>query len=372
MPAFTRIARYLPGLGILLVVTAGCGGGGGSTTTTTTTTGSTGSGTNSAANSFYIALDNAGFLPPSPSNLLQLPRTGSGTVSPTANVTGPAGVIFGALAVDSTGNVYVAGQTFSGNASTGSEVLVYAPGATGTATPARTISGAALQTLPAQAIAGMDVDAAGNLYVATPVAVGSGAAGILYTGIVVYPPTANGAAAATKTIAGSNTQISSGGQIAVDAANNVYIPVGNTLVADSILMFNASATGNVAPTAVLGGTKTTIYYARGVAVDTTGNLYVASLAYNPDTTGGAFNGTPSILEFSAGSTGNVAPTRVISGTATGLGLFTSLRVDSAGNIYVNNAGTILKFGPTASGNVAPLASITTNVLGSSSGGIAVQ
>jgi hypothetical protein len=46
------------------------------------------------------------------------------------------------------------------------------------------------------------------------------------------------------------------------------------------------------------------------------------------------NALPDILEVSAGSTGNVAPTRTISGSATTMSAVGDLALDSAGNIYV--------------------------------------
>jgi hypothetical protein len=102
---------------------------------------------------------------------------------------------------------------------------------------------------------------------------------------------------------------------------------------------------------------------------------VASLAQDAN---GDLNGTPSILEFSPGSTGNVAPIRTISGSATTMGRFGALRVDSAGNIYVlsvaeagGSATSILKFSSTATGNVAPSTSISLAQF-NNVGGIAVQ
>jgi hypothetical protein len=80
---------------------------------------------------------------------------------------------------------------------------------------------------------------------------------------------------------------------------------------------------------------------------------------------------PDILEFSAGSTGNVAPTRIISGSATTIKVGGSLALDSAGNIYVLDVPNLLKFAPNATGNVAPIAMITT-ATGLIAGSIAVH
>jgi hypothetical protein len=217
----------------------------------------------------------------------------------------------------------------------------------------------------------MAVDAASNLYVATDVAIGSGPSGRVYQGISVFPPTANGNVAPTKSIAGDATKIFNPAQIALDSAANIYVADSAVQGPASILVFNSGATANASPSSTLGGDKTNIYTARGVALDTAGNIYVASLALNPPPNS-PLDATPSILEFAAGATGNVAPIRTITGLATTMGYIGNLRVDSAGNIYVLSGTTILKFAADATGNAAPAASITSRSYFQFDGSIAVQ
>src|SRR6185437_14307552 len=112
----------------------------------------------------------------------------------------------------------------------------------------------------------------------------------------------NGNVAPSKSIAGPSTSIIQLGQIAVDSAGTVYAANTPVTGAGGVLIFGSGATGDAAPTATLAGSNTTIYNIRGVAVDGSGNIYVASLAQaSPENTD--LSGTPSILEFSAGSTG---------------------------------------------------------------------
>jgi Beta-propeller repeat len=345
---------------------AGCGGGT-SNSGGMNTGGSSGGGTAalSPAASFYVV---QGALP---STILQFSRTANGSVAPAATITGPAGVGFTALTVDGLGNLYVGGQEFSGSTEIGPEILVYAPGAIGTPTPSQTIT-AGLQSPSANSISAMAVDNAQNLYAVTAAALGSGPTGRVYTGIAVYAPAANGKLAPIKSIVGPATEISNNPeQIATDSAGNLYVASGATATGPgSIVVFNSSATGNVPPTSTLAGSNTTIGYAQGVAVDSAGNIYVASAAQIPQS---IEDGAPSILKFSAGSTGNVAPIQTISGSATTMeNNIGNLRVDSAGNIYVTSGSTILRFAPGATGNVAPAATVSSSSFTGASGPIALQ
>jgi hypothetical protein len=353
----------------VIAMLTGCGGG--SSNSGPTNPG--GSGVPSVATSLFVYQNNDAFFPPAPSSVLQFLRTANGMVSPSSTINGPANVVFSALTVDATGNLYVAGQTIGATATTGSEILVYAPGASGKASPTRTIGGPAtgMQILSTTTVSSMAVDAASNLYVATDVGVGSGSSGRVYPGISVFPPTANGNVAPTKSIAGDATGIFSPAQIALDSAANIYVANSAVQGPASILVFNSGATANAAPSSTLAGDKTTIYVPRGVALDAAGNIYVASLAFSPPPAG-SLSGTPSILEFAPGATGNVAPIRTITGPATTMAEIGNLRVDSAGNIYVINGSTILKFAADATGNVAPADSVTSSSYFEFDGGIAVQ
>jgi hypothetical protein len=255
--------------------------------------------------------------------------------------------------VDGAGNAYVGGETFGTGGGSGGpplasvEILVYAPGASGS-NPTRTITSASFQVNQG-GITALAVDGSGNLYVS-----GVLAAPNLGIGVAVFSPTVSGGAIPIRIIEGSATTIVGLGTvpIAVDSAENIYISTADPLAPDSILIFNASASGNVPPTSTIGGTLTTINVIQGLALDSAGNIYVSNLPSGQ-------NASPEILEFSAGSTGNIAPTRTISGPATTMNAIGSLALDTAGNIYVLNDLNLLKFAPNAMGNVAPIATITT-------------
>ena len=325
---------------VLPIVMAGCGGGG-------TPTGP------APGPSIYLTQD----LPEGP-KLLQFSTTANGIVSPTV-VPGPsANIGFSEVAVDETGNAYVGGSYINtfGPPYYVLEILVYAPGASGTK-PTKTINIGVVGFSSHGIISGLAVDSSGNVYV-------SGTLDFGY-GVAIFSSTANGDAVPIRAIDGSATAIIGQGPmpVAVDSADNIYVSSGD-LMDDSILIFNSSANGNVPPTSTIGGPATTINSIQGLALDNAGNVYVSNVPSGQ-------NALPDILEFSAGSTGNVAPTRIISGSATLTKVGGSLALDSAGNIYVLDVPNLLKFAPNATGNVAPIAMITT-ATGLIAGGIAVH
>jgi hypothetical protein len=336
MRVFKLMGGTLVGFSWLLIP-AGCGSGG------MASNGGGGGNSPSSANVYItqdIILD-----PQLSQSVMQFSTSATGNVTPSTRLKGPAGVVLNGLAVDGTGNLYVGGTTSSSGPFASAEVLIYAPGASGSATPSRTIAG----TLTGMSVPGLSgigalaLDNSGNLYVSSYVNIG----GILSPGVSIFSNTANGNVAPTKVI-GVNA---SPGQIAVDSANNIYAAGGTLAQANVILIFNANSTGNAPPTSMIAGSNTMLEDVVGIEVDSAGNIYVAN---------GNANGvsTPSILVFSAGSTGNAVPVRTIAGAATTMIAPANLSVDSAGNVYVLNDLNILKFGPNATGNVAPSATIS--------------
>jgi Beta-propeller repeat len=327
-----------------LLVATGCGLG---------SSGVGGTGVIPATESVYVTQEMLFFGPSPASTILQFSTTANGDGPPASTLTGLDFVTFNGLAVDANGNIYVGGLTNNTATSGGQpEIFVYGPEESGTPTPKRTIIGPSteLDAFPSSpVISALALDNSGNIYVsAAELPVGSSQSYRSYAGIAIFSSTANGNAAPTRVIAGSATNIV-GVQIAVDSAGNIYTTGGDGQEA-SILIFDSSANGNAPPTGTLAGSNTMIDDPTGVALDSAGNIYVSNLSL--------IDATSSILVFSAGSTGNVAPIRVISGSATTMGAIGNLCLDSAGNIYILNVINYLKFAPNATGNVAPIATIT--------------
>jgi hypothetical protein len=310
----------------------GCGGSSGSHATTSS--GDTGT---PASTVFVIQniTTTFGSLP----QILELATGANGNVAPTSSLTLASGELVQGVAVDASGQIYVSGILES----QANVIQVFAAGASGTATPVRTI------TVTSGDPVALAVDPSGQLFVADD-----------SHEILVFSSTADGAATPTRTISGALTTLTSTADIAVDSSGAIYVAavaVTTTSVAGKILVFAPGASGNVAPQRVI--TNSNVFL--GVATDAAGNVY-ASL--DVPTTGG----TSSVVEYAANATGAASPSRTISGAATDLSIAGALRVDAAGNIYVPNQAisktsttySLYTFAPTASGNVAPVAAMTSS------------
>lgn len=190
--------------------------------------------------------------------------------------------------------------------------------------------------------------------------------------VTVYAAT-TGRLAPSQRINGSNTKLKTPMGIAVDASGNIYVANSDGA---SVTVYAAGTTGNAAPIENIHGSKTGLAQPWGLALDPSGNIYVA----NQDFGSGAY----SITVYAAGANGNVAPIRTISGPATMLSCPAGIALDASTppNLYVANnscvgssTGTyaITVYAGGASGNVAPIQTIS----GSSTGlsfpvGIAVD
>lgn len=282
-----------------------------------------------------------------------------GRATPSRTISLSGGAI--SIAIDAAGNVYLGGFSGSGEdvvvypaagtpysfgngsqcavAGDGtayvrqfisSTVNVYAPGATGSAAPIRTLdtSGA----FPGSNITDLALDAQGGIYVRLT---GQGQP------IAAFAPGASGTATPTRTFTNPfdvPDDAEAVGYMAADASGNVYVVDG---AANLVNVYPPSANGTVSPARqILHGSPTT-FYASGLAVDAQDTLYVASTF------------SASIDVYPKGSS---TPSRSIFGPNAHLdSVFgTSLAADPAGFIYASSVNGTLVFGPTANGNVAPI------------------
>jgi sugar lactone lactonase YvrE len=237
-----------------------------------------------------------------------------------------------AIALDSQGEIYVANALRVRVAPHAiydvGRVTVYSAGSIGNVAPIAAISGDA--TGLAYPI-GLALDSGRNIYVANGDTANAGDNRKYYASITVYKAGSKGNASPTAIIAGDNTDLDYPKGIAVDSSGNIY--AAGYINDYTINLYPAGSDGNVSPTAFIGGADTGLGTASGIAFGSGGSLYVAN-SY----TGAAFSG--SITVYPAGSSGDAVPTTTI--TSTFSGFADGIAVDSAGNIYVvdNSGGAV--------------------------------
>lgn len=238
------------------------------------------------------------------------------------------------VAVGADGTIYATNVATSDTEP--NQVTVYAPGATGNATPIAIIVGSNTQLW---APAGIAMDGAGNIYVAN-----SG-----NSLITIYAPGANGNVAPTATIGGSNTGFLTVHDVALDNAGNIYVTsaVGPPGFTGKITVFAAGTTGNATPQATITGSHTGLRFPDGIVINSAGDIYVANAAAD------------NVLAYAAGATGDVAPIAMIGGSNTGIVTPGGVALDVEGRVYVaTNQNSIPIFREGTSGNVAPTATLT--------------
>ncbi len=122
------------------------------------------------------------------------------------------------------------------------------------------------------------------------------------------------------------------------AAPNLYVA---DATANSVDTFNASDSGDVAPSSVISGADTGLSAPKGVAVAPDGTIFVANDA-----------GHGTITVYAPGSSGDAVPERTLS--CGGLARPAGISLDAAGDLYVANFGgnSISVFGPADSGCVS--------------------
>lgn len=219
---------------------------------------------------------------------------GSGT--PARTIT-PANSVsdgsFQGIAIDASGNVYVPDVAGA--------VYVYAAGASGSATPIRTISGSSTELTGAGKLG---FDANGNLWVATG------------QGILEFPPNANGNVAPIGGTMDAAWDAACNGGGALAPMSFAFDPSGNMIVAantssGNVLEFAAGFTDTTCPynrmTTQNGGGAN----AEDLSVDDQGYIY--DVAYAPP------NGLPfNVSVYPESASGSPSPYAEISGTNSGL------------------------------------------------------
>jgi sugar lactone lactonase YvrE len=241
------------------------------------------------------------------------------TLGPANRLNAPSGV-----AVDPMGRLYVV----NGGANSVSE---FAPGATATAPPDVTISGAATGLASPSSIA---LDSTGKIYVTSRSA----------ASISVFATGTAGNTAPTATISGPHTALNAPAAATVTSAGDIWVAdAGN----NSLTEYAPGANGDAAPMATVSGPATILNMPVALGQDEQGNLLVANLF------------SKSVTRFPPNANGNVSPDAVLQGVDTTLDFPDGVDVDAQGRIYVSNEfnNSIAVFAPDASGDAVPLGTI---------------
>ena len=222
-------------------------------------------------------------------------------------------------------------------------VTVYAFGATGNMKPIQDIGGPRTGLTHPHDVA---VDRDGNVYVVN----------IAPASVTVYPGGATGNVKPIRTIRGPNTALAEPSGIVIDpTTGNLYVSniTGGPFRNGSITVYGPRSKGDVAPLRDIAGPNTALGHPNCLVLDPSGNVGVTNVLLG--------NGYQQawLTFYAAGSTGNVAPTRVIKGALTKLDLPTQIALDSNLNTYIANFNgvSVTTYAPGASGNVAPLREI---------------
>jgi hypothetical protein len=143
------------------------------------------------------------------------------------------------VAVDGSDNIYVANLGADSTLPGGPSIVIFGPTQNGNVAPGQSF-GNYSTLFPG----GVTTDSAGNIYVTSYTCPIAGCAG----SISVFAPTASGSDAPTRTITGSATQLQSLCGIKVDDAGNIFaVSTDQTGNNPTVLKFAPTATGNVAP-----------------------------------------------------------------------------------------------------------------------------
>jgi sugar lactone lactonase YvrE len=225
----------------------------------------------------------------------------------------------------------------------GNSVTAYAPGSNGNVSPIASIDD---RTNMLEEPWGIALDSKANIYVAN---YGGGSNGI--GTITVYAAGSDAETTPMATIAGLRTELENPFGIAVDSSGKIYVAnFAGGHGAGSVTVYPAGSNGNVAPIATIAGDDTGLDNPSGIAIDSSGKIYVANR-------GGGRTSASSITVYAAGSNGNVKPIATITGPDTGLD-DPCIAVDSRGKIYASNSSDSITVYPSGSnGDARPIAKI---------------
>jgi sugar lactone lactonase YvrE len=256
------------------------------------------------------------------------PAGSSGNASPNAIITGSATQLEGpGIAVDSGGRIYV--SNLRGGTDQLGSITVYPPGSTGDAVPSATITS---NLTGLNGASGLALDSVGNIYVAN----GSDVTGEKGS-IAIYPAGSYAAGPLVAMIDGANTRLDNPFAIALDPKRDIFVLNSNK----TVTVYPTGSVGNVIPNARIDVGNGAHNRPTGIAVDHRHNLFVANYPGVKCSRRSCFQTSPgNVAVYHANSDGAAIPDAVITGPNTRLNTPSAIAVDRSGNIYVADDGPL--------------------------------
>jgi hypothetical protein len=164
--------------------------------------------------------------------------------------------------------------------------------------------------------------------------------------VVVFPLTASGNVAPSRTITGAATGLSLPIGMAMDSKGSLYVA---NRTGSKVTVYPIGADGNVAPTRSL--VDTAMKSPQALVIDRADGVFVATCPNCGSSSGGATG----MFHFANGSN---AVDYFLRGANTGMTVPNGIGLDATSNIYIGNAfgGTVSVYAPGASGNSLPIRS----------------
>jgi len=219
-----------------------------------------------------------------------------------------------AIAVDGSGNVYVAGQTWISKAVYAFAIIKYSPN--GNRLWIKTYKGPNNSSAWAMASA---VDGSGNVYITGD----CGLSGFSDYATIKYSP--NGKQLWVKTYNGPSNSGDGAWAIAVDRSGNVYV-TGESENDYATIKYNTN--GKQLWVSRYNGQGNRWDNANAIAVDSSGNVYVTGNSRSPS----SLIGNYATIKY--GPNGNQLWVKRYNGTGNGDDSTTAIAVDRSGNVYV--------------------------------------
>ena len=218
------------------------------------------------------------------------------------------------VAVDSSGNVYVTGHT--GTTGTDDDVLIVKFNASGTIQWQRKLGGIGYEYGY-----GIALDSSGNVYIGGQ----TGSTGAGQNDFLIAKYNSGGSIQWQRTLGGTGND--SGQAVAVDSSGNVYITgyqesAGAGSYDFLIAKYNTS--GTIQWQRTLGGTG--VDFGRAIAVDSSGNVYVTGQSHSVGAN------APDFIIAKYNTSGTIQWQRTLGGTGSESGF--AITVDNLGSVYV--------------------------------------